>query len=146
MKKKGFTLVELLAVIVILGILISISTVAIVSISKKQDEKNRINVISAILTGAKEYVAENPTILNQLSSSTDAKIAVNDLKSGNFVDFDEKKYPSFKDLDVNIKLCTDDASGKLKYILSVDGKTYNDCGCELQASGSDSTSENICEG
>ena len=38
-RKNGFTLVELLAVIVIIGLLASFSTVAITSMKKKQDIK-----------------------------------------------------------------------------------------------------------
>lgn len=141
--KKGFTLIELLAVIVILGVLLSISVVAVNSIRKKQEEKNKINVISAILTGAKEYVAENPSTLNSLPS----EVNVSDLKNGNFVDYDEKKYKDFNSLKISISSCSDDAVGKLMYSLTVDGKTYNDCGCELQPDNENNTySKNICGG
>ena len=63
-KKKGFTLIELLAVIVILGILLSISIVAVNNIRKKQEEENYVNVLSSILTGAKNYIADHPAKLD----------------------------------------------------------------------------------
>ena len=81
--KRGFTLVELLAVIVILGILLSISTVAVNSIRKKQDEKNLENQISSVLTGAKSYVADNPSVLYNLS--TQVSIEIGDLINGDYV-------------------------------------------------------------
>lgn len=127
--KKGFTLVELLAVIVILGILSSIAIVNIIKISKDQNEKNKENVISSILTGAKKYASDNPNTLNDLS------ISVNTLLTNGYVNFDQKKYSDLTQpqCSVTISKCPNDESGvKLKYSLEVGGKTYDDCGCESQ--------------
>ncbi len=131
MKKNGFTLVELLAVIVILSILIAITTVSVNNIRKKQEVQNRENVISSILTGAKNYMAEHTTEL-----ANGATIKVSKLLEGNYVDFDQNKYSDLKDKSVSISACANTL--KLKY--SVDN--YNDCGCEAQ---SDNTiSSKIC--
>ena len=115
-KNKGFTLVELLAVIVILGILIAFSTISISKIKKKQDQKNYENVISSILTGAKAYNAEV-----RKSSFTVEEL----IKSG-YVDFDQNKYPDLKNKSVTKESCSNNL--KVRYVL--DG--YNDCGCEEQ--------------
>lgn len=141
--KKGFTLIELLAVIVILGILISISTVAVNSLRKKQDEENKKNVISSILTGAKQYNADERIPVG-------SSVSVSELVSGNYVDFDQNKYPELLDANVTKEQCCDDFNApncnplKIKYSITVDEKTYNDCGCETQGDGN-TTSDEICE-
>ena len=83
-KIKGFTLVELLAVIVILGIVLSVSIVSVNSIRKKQEKENKENVISSILTGAKSYVADN-----NLDVPTSLKV---EILQDNYVSFDQKEY------------------------------------------------------
>lgn len=128
-KQRGFTLVELLAVIVILGIILSISTVAIVGIKEKQDKKNKKNVISSILTGAKAYNAEE---------KFDESISVSDLIDSGYVDFDQNKYSDLLEMYVEKINCDDELKLKVMYTL---GK-YNDCGCEAQVAG---FSTELCE-
>ena len=136
MKNKGFTLIELLAVIVILGILLSITTVSVNSLKKKQDEKNLQNVISSILTGAKEYNAKNRIQVN-------GSVSVKNLKSGDYVDFDEDKYSNLLKEDVKVtKNQCENNRLKVKYSIKVDGTTYNDCGCDEQIDGKES--KEIC--
>lgn len=133
MKNKGFTLIELLAVIVILGILLSITTISVNSLKKKQDEKNLQNVISSILTGAKEYNAKNRIQVN-------GGVSVKNLKSGDYVDFDEDKYSNLLEKKVTKNQCENPL--KVKYSIEVDETTYNDCGCEKQEDGA--ASKEIC--
>lgn len=122
-KKYGFTLVELLAVIVILGILISLSIVAIGNLNKTQKIENKRNTIISILSGARQYFAENPN-----SSS----VKVSDLKSGKFVDFDNNAINIDGDPMVQYTEC---GEGSLKRALNItiDDSTYNDCGCSEQS-------------
>lgn len=134
MKNKGFTLIELLAVIVILGILLSITTISVNSLKKKQDEKNLQNVISSILTGAKEYNAKNRI---QVGGS----VNVEELKSGDYVDFDEDKYSNLLEKKVTKNQCEKNRL-KVKYSIKVDRTTYNDCGCDEQKDGA--ASNEIC--
>lgn len=132
MKKRshGFTLIELLAVIAILGILISITTVAVNTLRKKQEVKNKENVISSILTGAKEYNAKEKIKVGD-------SVPVKSLKENDYVDFDEQKYSEFLDDKVTVtkSQCTKNPL-KIKYsiVVNEDGTnvTYNDCGCEEQ--------------
>ncbi len=128
-KSKGFTLIELLAVIVILGILLAISVVAVNNIRKKQEKENVQNIISSILTGAKKYVTENPNSSNG--------IQVSELLNGNYVDFDQAEYQDLAGLIVRYSGC--DNNLKRKFEITVDGTTYNDCGCEEQVGGSASS-------
>lgn len=123
-KNKGFTLIELLAVIVILGILLSISVVAVNKIRKNQEEENKENVISSILTGAKEYNADSKINVN-------GTVNVSLLLKENYTDFDENKYSNLINLSVKKEAC--DNPIKYKYSITVDDKTYNDCGCVSQA-------------
>ncbi len=63
MKKNGFTLVELLAVITILGLLALLSSSAISSIIRgSRNSKESIN-IDTILNAAYDYVQRNPSSL-----------------------------------------------------------------------------------
>ena len=130
MNKKGFTLIELLAVIVIIGILLSVSIVAVNSIKKKQEENNRINVISAILTGAKECVSDGICTVDSENG-----ISVSDLLKNSYVDFDQNKYRDFVDGTVTFS----DNGLKRKYIF----EGYNDCGFEEQSSSEPIL--NLCE-
>lgn len=133
-KSRGFTLVELLAVIAILGILLSVSTVAVFNIRKRQDEKNRQNLIINILTKAKEYVADHPEVLEKASP----EVLVSDLN----VNFN-KKQSGYLNLTVKIEKCIKngiDDEYKFKYTIinapDIEApdqiKSYNDCGCEEQ--------------
>ena len=139
MKNKGFTLIELLAVIVILGILLSITTVSVNSLRKKQDEKNLQNVISSILTGAKEYNAKNRIPVS--NDGNENSISVATLKSGDYVDFDEDKYSNLLEKKVTKNQCENPL--KVKYSIEVDETIYNDCGCEKQEDGAESSE--ICK-
>ena len=55
MNKKGFTLVELLAVIMLLGIVMSIATLSITSISKKIKDRQFELKKQDIIIAAKKY-------------------------------------------------------------------------------------------
>ena len=97
-KKKGFTLVELLVVIIIIGLLIALTTVSVVTIRKKQEVQNRKNTISSILTAAKEYIADHPEILEEhldVNKWEYARIYVKDLIENNYLSMDSKSYKEF---------------------------------------------------
>lgn len=58
MNKKGFTLVELLAVLVILGLIVSIGGVAITKIMSNTKEKNYETLIANIKSGVETFYQE----------------------------------------------------------------------------------------
>lgn len=142
--KKGFTLIELLAVIVILGVLLSLSVIAVNSQRKQQDKENLQNTISSILTGAKMYVSDNRHILDEELSSI--HINVGTLISGNYVEFDtsDESLSGLVNEKVEISKCDDNDNMKLKYYITFDGNTYNDCGCESQQTNVEA--QKICTG
>ena len=59
MNRKGFTLIELIATIVLLGIISSISFVSITKVLKQNKIDNCHTLINNIKSAAKEYVSDN---------------------------------------------------------------------------------------
>lgn len=146
--KKGFTLVELLAVIVVLGIILSITTVSILNLKEKQDEENIKNTISSILTAAKEYNVEH-----RFSGS----VSVDDLILEGYVEYDgEAKYKgnTYDSLLGGASVIKQSCGNlKVQYVFekaiynSVEDKDvkYNDCGCNLnQEVNVTEQSEKLC--
>lgn len=129
MKNKGFTLIEMLAVIALLAIIGTITAVSVKNIKKNQDEENKLNIISAILTGARNYITEKSI------SISDNDITISKLKTEGYVDFDydekDKNYKDFNDTStVQAKVC----NNKLKFeiIYEYKGNKISDCGCAEQ--------------
>ena len=128
MNKKGFTLVEALAVIVILSLLVTLTSVSIINIKKKQDKKNDENVISSILTGARQYYADNKKVPS-----------VTELKNGDYVNFNKSKLKIQIEDNISIESCAEKMMFKLK---TKDGTIYTDCGCDVTQNGNET--KNIC--
>lgn len=136
--KKGFTLIEVLAVLVILSILITFSVVSVSKIKKRQEIENRINVIRSILTAARAYEADNP---NTTDSSS---VLVSTLLSKGYVDFDTKKYSEFTTTAVKWDSYDDNKTKREFYVnlkLLKDDTIYkdvSDCGLETDQTISES--------
>lgn len=137
-KNKGFTLIEVLAVLVILSLLITFSVVSVNKIKKKQEVANRINVIRSILTAARAYEADYP------NTSGSSVVQVNELLSKNYVDFDTTKYAEF----VNESVYWSSSSAKRQFYLknirinTSEIMNISDCGLETEQSDD----SNIVEG
>ena len=85
-KKRGFTLVELLAVIVVLSIIISIAVPASISISNRAKEKMYKTKVEMIENAGKLYAQDNPSKVDQNKS---CDIKVEDLVNGGYLKADE---------------------------------------------------------
>ena len=133
--KKGFTLVEVLAVVVILSIIGSIAMIAVNNVRRKQEIKNRQNVIMGVLTASKKYTADNPSVLNDLANNS---IPVYTLIEQNYTEFDMEKYSDIADENSKVKFesCVTN-NVRIKYYIELNDengnlKKYTDCGCDPQ--------------
>lgn len=85
MNKRGFTLVELLATIVILGI---ISTIAVVSVDKMLDHSREVecdSILQSITNAAKEYASDHR--YTTITSSDAFQISVSDLIDNGYLSY-----------------------------------------------------------
>lgn len=97
--KKGFTLVELLVVIVIIGMLSLVaypSVIKIINDSREEAYRNQIRVVEKI---TKEWAVSNPTIVPAINESGSTCscipkcIKVDDLKNSGYLSGDDIKNP-----------------------------------------------------
>lgn len=82
MNKRGFTLVELLATIVLLSIISVISYVSISSVIKKNKVNNCRNLIKSIEGASRGYVSDNRY---NFTNRDDKVITAEDLFRGNYL-------------------------------------------------------------
>lgn len=128
---KGFSLVELLAVIVILSIILALSTTSVMKIKENQDKKNLVNVINSVLTSAKACeTKENCVGQNGIN--------VGALEKDGKVKYDKSKHGELDNKTVKYEMCENTL--KRRFVLVYDANTkYNDLGCvdQLVLSSSD---------
>ena len=95
MNKKGFTLVELLAVIVVMALLVTIAVPNVIAISRKIRVEMFCDKVDMILDGAKLYGSDNYDLIKDkinATGDTESKISitVTDLLNNNYVTKDDK--------------------------------------------------------
>lgn len=109
--KNGFTLVELLAVIVVLAIIITIAVPSAISISNKIKAKMYETKIQMILDAAKLYGQENPSnVVNSIDNCSNSKITVGTLVNDGYIKKDDVKNgnvvnPKDNSSMNNLKIC-----------------------------------------
>ena len=86
MKKKGFTLVELLGVITILALLALIAIPAITKSIKDNKQKLYNDQIELILTAARVWGSDNKLALSKLVDNETATITLGSLKSSSYLE------------------------------------------------------------
>ena len=114
-KNKGFTIPELLAVIVIIGILVTIASASYNGISKTLKEKTYQNKINLIKTKAVEYATDNNVdaetisvakLLNEgyleLENDTEANEKLNNPNGGYLDCYQVSINKNIDDYDINV--------------------------------------------
>lgn len=98
MKNKGFTLVELLAVITVLGIIGLIAIPTVTSIINSSKEKAKKIQIEEIIRSAKSWAANNTT---QLSETDTYHLSVQTLIDEGYIATDDIKDPTNSNKTLN---------------------------------------------
>ena len=121
--KKGFTLVEVLAVIVILGILSTIGTVSIINLRKKQEEKFNNTQLQIFKQTSQTYFSDNKSKLPTQPLGTE-RVYLRDLLDDNYIDelLDYRKNEYDRDKSyVEVRRVGIDAEYAYKPVLYKDG-------------------------
>lgn len=121
-KRKGFTLAELLAVIVILGIITSITVPIVTDQIDKYKTKVCVTQYDNILNAARSYGADHLTELGKSKT-----ITLRTLNDGGYIDASNLKDPITKNtISQDLKIIIEKVGKKYKYFLS----NNEDIGCK----------------
>ena len=126
--KKGFTLVELMGVIVLLSILIIIAVPAITGTIKSGKEDLYKSQLKTIETAAKNWASDEENISKLPESGKCISITLATLKRGSYVDLDIKNPKTDQPFDDNM-LITITRDGK-KLVFNANPSEIND-DCDL---------------
>lgn len=85
MKKKGFTLVELLAVIILLGLLTFVVVPSVIGFIKEAKEKSYQQQLSNLKESAIRYVSDHTDVIDKIEKDGKYSISVNDLITNGYV-------------------------------------------------------------
>jgi type IV pilus assembly protein PilA len=110
---KGFTLVELMAVIVILAIIVSIAVPSSIAISNKIKTKMYNTKVDMIIDAAKLYGQDNSSVVSSENNPCQNPVTVKTLMDNGYIkkdDTDEKgnaivQNPKDKSSMNNVKVC-----------------------------------------
>ena len=145
MKKNGFTLVEIMGVIILLSLILLVAFPAIVGVVKRSDNKINEANKALIISAAKNYVNENkntisiPTTVNSsketcitIQTLIDEQYLIEDLEQGSTgekIDTQEKVaiIASKKEKIVNLPDGTQSTREVIEYDYYVPGDTNNKC-------------------
>lgn len=86
MKQRGFTLIEITAIVVILGIIFLISFPHFESFYKKSDSDKYNAFEKTLCESGREYIYENITYYDIKTPNTTFNLSINDLSINGFID------------------------------------------------------------
>ncbi len=101
MNKNGFTLMELLFVIVIIAVISISSVVVFGNIDDETSSKDRENIYKDVQKSALLYIDLNDSWLYQFKANGEIKIELSELKNSNYVSFDIKDPITNKEIPSN---------------------------------------------
>lgn len=105
MKKNGFTLVEVLGVLVILSVLAMISVPLINSSLNSGKEKLSKVQKKQLIKGLKNYYAENLSDFSNINETGNICKSVNELKDGGYLPDELKDPKTGKAVDDDLEVC-----------------------------------------
>ena len=126
MKKKGFTLVELLGVITVLGITALLIIPSVEKIIKKNKEKALENNKKTIITATKNWITDNK---QKIMDGDEYIITVGDLKTSGYLEFNIKNPVTEKCISNETEILIVNKDNKFDYYLNsgvIDG-TKDEC-------------------
>ena len=103
--KKGFTLIELMAVVVIISLVCLLTFPNIVNQIKKSKDVNKDNVEKVVISAAKKYVNDN---IDKYNEEGDYCIAVQDLINNDYLKEDIVKDEENDITDYSVSLMLSD--------------------------------------
>lgn len=130
--KKGFTLVEMLAVIIIIGVLSLVMIPSIESIIEESEKDTYEAQVEFILSGLKNYVADN-IFKFSLEENQSKTITLGELKTSGYVDVDIRNPETDECFSNNTNLIVTKENNKFKYSIdSIDKiKFYESDTCDV---------------
>lgn len=114
-KIKGFTLVELLSVIVIVGILSTIGIVAVSKIIEKSKMEQKKQQEKTIIMATKSYFQEHRSELPKVIGGSAVQIKLSKLKSEKFITEDIKDSSKNSCMTDSYVAVTKETTNKYKY-------------------------------
>ena len=137
MNKKGFTLVELLAVIIILSLLALLTSTAVTKLVKDAKDDLSSTQIELIKSAAQTWGADNLTGLPKAGKCS--YLTVGNLKDYGLIDSNIKNFntntPIRDDLKIKISTSINKNTGKLITTYEVDPENINGCYKQAYANG-----------
>lgn len=93
MKNKGYTLIELLAVFVILGVIVMISVPIVSSVLNSSKSKSYDEQVKILENAARTYMSENSTLLPDENDSYN--VTIDELKNSGLLKDEDIKNPIY---------------------------------------------------
>lgn len=117
--KKGFTLIELILVILLLSIIALISIPVITGITKDAKNKTYDQQLEAIYNAARNYATKNPRILPEEDEYDSSCISVTDMQKAGVLESKDIINPAYSEE------CKDDEKCRDEYLNGVVIITWN---------------------
>jgi len=111
-ERRGFTLVELLGVLVVLGLLAVICYPIITNVITKQKNELTKEQKNRIINAAKNYVASG---LGTFDSNDTACVSISDLQTGGFLESGDIQNPNGGTLTGNVQIKWSDTYNQYEY-------------------------------
>ena len=125
MEKKGFTLIEIMAVMVVLGLLIAIIVPVVNNLLKDSEDTLHDEQIDLVVKASQKYMVEHSELLPEMSDGSKTFIYIDDLINNGVIDNDSVIDPKTKEeLEGCVVVRYNDSFNQYEYNYS---DSPNDC-------------------